>query len=114
MDNTTIPNVSVFRKYLSLLPFDQFKSSYVDWGVKKLTTPNLMCICIAMQLGNWASYSEIEEQIRSMKGDAKELFGLSSISGSQLSRRVNDLPSTFVLRLYLAALAKLKEVTPGP
>jgi len=111
MDNTTIPNVSVLRKYLSVLSFDEFRSAYLDWGTKKLTTANLMRICVAIQLGNWGSYAEIEEQIRALNEGAVELFGLTSISGSQLSRRVNDLPSTFAQRLFLAALAKLKEVS---
>jgi len=110
MDNTTIPNETVFRKCLSLLPFDDFSCSYLDNGVKKLTTANLHRIAVAAQLGNWASYTEMEERIRAMK-DSEELFGLSSISGSQLSRRINDLPTSHPQRLFFTAVKQLKELT---
>lgn len=110
MDNTIVTNQSVFSKCLSLLPFDSFTSSYLDWGVKKLTTPNLLRICVASQLGKWESYAQMEEQIRARK-DSKELFGVSSVSGSQISRRVNSLPSTFAQDLFLIAVKKLQELT---
>lgn len=110
MDNNIIPNQSVLSKCLSLIPFQSFSSYFLDWGVKKLTTPNLMRICVASQLGKWESYSQIEEQIRAMD-DSKELFGVSEISGSQLSRRVNALPSTFAQDLFLMAVEKLQDVT---
>lgn len=109
MDNTTIPNTSVLRKFFSLLPFESFTCSYLDWGVKKLTTPNLMRISVATQLGKWESYTEIEEQIR-LRKDSQELYGLTSISGSQLSRRVNSLPPLYAQRLFLMAVKKLQGV----
>lgn len=110
MDNHSIPNDNVFRKILSLLPFEKFSSAFLDTGVKKLTTVNLLRICIAMQLGNWSSYAETEERIRSMK-NSEELFGLKSISGSQLSRRINNLPSIYAQGLFLAAVSNLKKLT---
>lgn len=110
MDNKIISKTSVFSKCLSLLPFDSFKSYLLDWGVKKLTTSNLMRICVAAQLGKWESYNQMEEEIRARK-DSKELFGVSSISGSQISRRVNALPTTLVEELFLTAVKKLQEVT---
>ncbi|WP_261130418.1 hypothetical protein [Bacillus sp. Marseille-Q3570] len=110
MDNISVSNQSVFRKCLALLPFESFTSAYLDWGVKKLTTPNLMRICVATQLGNWSSYTEIEEQIRARE-DSVELFGVSSISGSQISRRLNALPSTFAQKLFLMAVEMLQEVS---
>ncbi|WP_026672727.1 hypothetical protein [Alkalihalobacterium bogoriense] len=103
MDNKIVSNQSTLSKCLSLLPFDSFRSSFQDWGVKKLTTANLLRICVASQLQNWESYTQIEEEIRARK-DSQELFGLSSISGSQVSRRVNTLPSTMVERLFQIAV----------
>jgi hypothetical protein len=110
MDNTILSNQTVFSKCLSLLPFDSYKPSLLDWGVKKLTTSNLMRICVAAQLGKWESYTQIEEQIRARK-DSKKLFGVTSISGSQISRRVNSLPTTFAQDLFLMSVKKLKDVT---
>ncbi|MFB4170157.1 IS4 family transposase, partial [Virgibacillus sp. JSM 102003] len=110
MDNTSITNQSVLRKCLSLLPFDSFSSYFLDWGVIKLTTPNLMRICVASQLGKWDSFSQIEEQVRA-RNDSKNLFGVAEISGSQLSRRLNALPSTFAQDLFLESVKKLQEVT---
>ncbi|PIB58601.1 DUF4372 domain-containing protein, partial [Pseudomonas sp. 2995-3] len=75
MDNI-ISYQTVFSKFLSFLPFESFKCSFLDNGVKKLTTANLMRICVAMQFGNWKSYEETEERIRAMEG-TEELFGLN-------------------------------------
>lgn len=108
MDN--IPKNSVLRQCLSLLPFEAFSSVFLDYGVKKLTSANLFRIAVGAQLANWASYSEIEEQIRAM-ADSQELFGLTTISGSQLSRRINDLPTTYPQRLFFAGVHKLRELT---
>jgi Transposase DDE domain len=109
MDNI-ISNQTVFSKCLSFLPFEKFKFSSLDNGVKKLTTANLMKICLTMQLGNWKSYEETEERIRAMEG-TEELFGLTSISASQLCRRVNALPSVLPRQLFLAAVTQLNELT---
>ncbi|RXJ01667.1 hypothetical protein DS745_09310 [Anaerobacillus alkaliphilus] len=67
-----------------------------------------MRICVASQLGKWKSYAEIEEQIRARKA-SKKLFGVSEISGSQISRRMNSLPSTFAQGLFLMAAMKLHD-----
>ncbi|MBB2483574.1 IS4 family transposase [Bacillus sp. APMAM] len=75
-----------------------------------MTTANLLRICVAAQLGKWESYTQIEEQIRA-RNDSKELFGVSTISGSQISRRVNSLPTTLAEELFLTAVKKLQEVT---
>lgn len=109
MDNI-ISNQTVFSKCLSFLPFKTFNCSFLDNGVKKLTTANLMRICVTMQLGNWKSYEETEERIRAMEG-TEELFGLSSISASQLCRRVNALPSILPRQLFLAAVTQLNKLT---
>jgi len=100
----------VLQQCLSLLPFDKFSSRFLDYGVKKLTTANLLRIAVAAQLGNWTSYTEMEERIRSMT-NSQELFGLTRISRSQLSRRINDLPSTYPQGLFLVAARKLQELT---
>lgn len=107
---TIISNQTVFSKLFSFLPFKKFEHSYLDSCVKKLTTANLMKICIAMQLGDWRSYEETEERIRAM-GEAGELFGLTSISASQLCRRVNALPSRLPQELFYAAVTQLKKYT---
>lgn len=109
MDNI-ISNQSVFSKCLSFLPFEKYKCLSLDNCVKKLTTANLMRICLTMQLGNWKSYEETEERIRAMEG-TEELFGLTSISASQLCRRVNALPSVLPQQLFLTAVAQLNELT---
>jgi len=110
MDNTSLANKSVLSKCLSLLPFNTFSSAFEDWGVKKLTTPNVMRIFVAAQLGEWESYSEMEEHIRARR-DSEELFGLSEISGSQLSRRLNQLPTSFTQSLFHSAVRALHKLT---
>lgn len=106
MDNSILANKTTLHKCLSLLPFDQFSSAYLDNSVKKLFTCNLLRIGIAMQLDEWRSYSEVQERILALE-NAQAYFGLSSISASQLSRRMNDLPTTYPQRLFFEAVRKL-------
>lgn len=109
MDNPSIAKEKVLRKCLSLLPAINLSFFYLDIGVKKLTTLNLLRIGVAIQLMGWTSYKKIERQIRAID-EREELFGLSSISASQLSRRFNALPSTYPRDLFLQTLTKLKKV----
>lgn len=110
MDNVIIQNQSTLSKCLSFLPFEKVNSILLDWGVKKLFTANLMRVCVAAQLEKWESYREIEAHIEARK-DSHELFGVDTISGSQLSRRVNGLPTTLVEKLFFLAVQQLHQLT---
>lgn len=109
MNNHSIADQTTFHKCLSLLPFHTYSSAYFDNSVKKLFTVHLMRIGLAIQLGGWKSYAEMQERIRGNK-DAKELFGVTSISGSQISRRFNALPTTYPQRLFFEAVRMLNTV----
>jgi hypothetical protein len=79
---------------LSILPTEDFECPLIDYG-KKLTTKSLLKIFVAAQLDQWSSYSHIEEKFRAYPKLRKDL-DIESISGSQLSRRINDLPTEII------------------
>ncbi|WP_090711217.1 hypothetical protein [Paenibacillus typhae] len=90
MDNVN-PN-SVIRHFVSLLPVNVLEPTLFDYYIKKLTVMKSIFIFVAAQLNRWSSYSEIEAQIRAQT-ELQRLFHLESISGSQLSRSLDRLPT---------------------
>lgn len=104
---------SVLSQCLSLIPFqkiapvDLFR---LDVGKKKLTTVALIKVFIAAQIKGWNSYSEIEEGLRENKELRKEL-GVFSISGSQLSRRISDVPTELVQDLFTHVVEELHHLS---
>ena len=110
MDNNSIRQEKVMSQCLSHLPLEDFRSPLLDYGLKKLSTESLLKTFVAAQLGRWESYSDMEEKIRA-SSDLQKSLGLSSISGSQLSRRINDLPTEWVQGLFCRVVAKIQELT---
>lgn len=88
----------VICQCLSLLPLEDFDCPLIDYG-KKLTTKSLIKTFVSAQLDEWKSYSHMEEKLRAYPKLRKEI-GIKEISGSQLSRRINDLPTEKVKRVY--------------
>ena len=89
---------------------EEFASPLLNYGKDKLSMDALMKIFVAAHLGKWESYAEIEEKIRSDKAFRKSL-NLPSISGSQLSRRINDLSTEWPLKLFSKVVKILGELT---
>ncbi len=90
MNKNNIIHQSVIRQCLSLLPTETFSCPLLNYDQKKLTADSLIKIFVAAQLGKWESYADIEEKLRADKELLKSL-NLESISGSQLSRRINEI-----------------------
>jgi len=84
----SLPENQVIRQCLSLLPLQDFVLPILDYRKHKLSTANILKILITAQLLNWHSLDVIEKIIRSSPALQKE-FNLTSISKSQLSRRMN-------------------------
>jgi hypothetical protein len=89
---------TVIRQCLSLLPTKKLSSPLYD--MKKLSTDALIKIFVAAQLDKWESYSTFEVKLGANK-DLMGYLGLESISGSQLSRRINDLDTSILQSLFL-------------
>lgn len=94
---------------LNLLPTEDFDCPLIDYG-KKLTTKSLLKIFVAAQLDQWSSYSHMEEKLRAFPKLKKNLE-VESISGSQLSRRINDLPTEVVQKMFVRIVSKIRELT---
>lgn len=95
---------------LSLLPTEDFDCPLIDYGKYKLTTKSLIKIFVAAQLDQWSSYGHMEEKLRAYPELCKEL-DIEGISGSQLSRRINDLPTEWVQKLFVKVVKIIKQLT---
>lgn len=97
---------------LSLLPLEDFNYLPIDYG-KKLSTKSLIKIFVAAQLDQWSSYRHMEEKLEAYPKLCREELGITRISGSQLSRRINDLPTELLQKLFVKIVMKLKQLTDG-
>jgi hypothetical protein len=95
---------------LSILPMEDFECPLMDYGNYKLTTKSLLKIFVAAQLDQWESYGDMEEKLRAHSKLRKEL-DITGISGSQLSRRINSLPTEWVQKLFVKVVQKVEELT---
>ncbi|WNS43685.1 IS4 family transposase [Paenibacillus sp. MMS20-IR301] len=108
MDN--VKANSVIRQFLSLLPVNALDPTVFDYYTKKLTVMKSILIFVSAQLNRWGSYSEIEAQIRAQT-ELQRLFHLESISGSQLSRSLDRLPTELLEWLFQQLALRAKERT---
>lgn len=110
MNKKSIGREMLICQCLSLLPTEDFDCPLIDYGNYKLTTKSLFKIFVAAQLDQWSSYDHMEEKLKAYPALCEEL-NLTEISGSQLSRRINDLPTEWVQKLFLKVVQKIKELT---
>lgn len=97
---------------LSLLPTEDFECPLIDYDNYKLTTKSLLKIFVAAQLDQWSSYSQFEKKLEAYPKLREEL-GITEISGAQLSRRINDLPTEWVQKLFVRVIKKIQMLTNG-
>ncbi|MGJ9460721.1 transposase, partial [Oceanobacillus sp. CF4.6] len=69
-----------------------------------------MKIFVAAQLDKWESYEDMEERLRA-NPEFRESINLPSISGSQLSRRINNLPTEFAQELFQRVVHIIQDLT---
>lgn len=87
--NTTIVQLS---RLLSQKNFSEYlESSGMDRYVKKLFTPQLLVLLIYAHLRKHEGLRSISDSLKA--GDMKQAIGLNEISASQISRRLNTLPT---------------------
>jgi hypothetical protein len=97
---------------LSLLPTEDFDCPLLDYGKYKLTTKSLLKIFVSAQLDEWSSYAHMEEKLRAYP-KLRKVIGIKEISGSQLSRRINYLPTEMVKSLFEKVMAQVRLLTKG-
>lgn len=101
---------TVIRQCLSLLPTEKLSCPLLNYDMKKLSTEALIKIFVAAQLDKWESYSSFEVKMGANK-DLMGYLGLESISGSQLSRRINDLDTSILQSLFLTLVNQYENQT---
>lgn len=110
MNNTMVSQNTVLRQCLSTLPTKYLACPLYNYGKTKLSTEALIKIFIAAQLDGWESYGDFEEKLRAYP-DLCNSINLKSISGSQLSRRINELSTEVVQDLFIKVVGQLEELT---
>lgn len=110
MNSKSIGPEMLICQCLSLLPTEDFDCPLIDYGKYKLSTKSLLKIFVAAQLDQWSSYEHMEEKLRAYPDLCKEI-GIQDISGSQLSRRINDIPTEWVQKLFIKVVRKIQVLT---
>jgi hypothetical protein len=111
LTNKSIGREKLICQCLSILPTEDFDCPLIDYG-KKLTTKALLKIFVAAQLDQWSSYSHMEEKLRAHP-ELRKALEIKGFSGSQLSRRINDLPTEIVQKMFLKVVNKIRFLTQG-
>jgi hypothetical protein len=110
MDNVT--QNSVINQLISLLPFQVDHRCIFDHYAKKLTTAKCIVLFTVALLDKWSSYKVIEAKLRANE-NLKRALNLQEISGSQLSRKLNEIPTEIFQGLFLRLVADLNQQTLG-
>src|SRR5690625_921544 len=96
MDNDTIK--TVFKKYIQPLNFNVIQQMIdlagIDKYMKKLSTIMIIKLFIYAQLKDLSNLGRISDHVKRKKTVQRHI-GLESISKSQLSRKIRDIPSDF-------------------
>lgn len=106
MDN--VNTKTVIRQLFSLLPVDLHERLLFDHYTKKLTTMKAIMLFIFAQLKQWSSYREMEIAYRAQP-KLQKLLSLNSISGSQLSRKLDQIPTELLEWMFLQLASKAQQ-----
>lgn len=108
MDNDTIK--TVFKKFLYPLHFEfmqqMINNTSIDKYVKKLGTISFIKLFIYAQLKGHTSLRRISQQVKRKK-TVQRLTGLQTISSSQLSRKLRDIPPSFLYNVLQNLIQEL-------
>ncbi len=110
MDNTTNPKV--ICQCLQLLKVDPSRNKKLDYRTHKLFTGASTLLFIEAQLQQRGSYAEMAEHIAA-NDSFQQFLGLNSISPSQLSRKMKQLPLTHLHALFIRVTEQIQELTKG-
>ncbi|OXS52079.1 hypothetical protein B1A99_35025 [Cohnella sp. CIP 111063] len=110
MDNVNAR--SVIRQMFSLLPICVHERLLFDHYTKKLTTMKAIFVFIAAQLNHWSSYSEMEFHIAAQP-ELQRFLRLERISGSQLSRKLDQIPTELLNWLFHQLVVRTRRRSSG-
>ncbi|MEB1805841.1 MAG: IS4 family transposase [Bacillaceae bacterium] len=110
MNTKSIGREMLICQCLSLLPTEDLECPLIDYRKYKLTTKSLVKIFVCAQLDQWSSYGHMEEKLRAYPKLCEELE-ITDISGSKLSRRINELPTEWLQKLFVKVVHRIKQLT---
>ncbi|MNN06112.1 Transposase DDE domain protein [compost metagenome] len=105
-----IPKDQVICKCLDLLNLSDERDKTLDFRTQKLTVSRLVKLMIEAELRQHSSYSVITEHLRSSDSFQQHL-NLTSISESQISRKLRAIPYTYCQLLFLKVTERLQCLT---
>jgi len=106
-----IHNFKVIRQCFDYISEEDFRLPISDHRVHKLTAILFTKLVMASQLAKWESYKQISSELRTSEV-LQESLGLTSISYSQISRRLKELPTEMFETLFLEIIGKVKSQLP--
>lgn len=106
-----IHNLKAIRQCFSYISDENFRLPFSDHRVHKLTTLKCTKLIIASQLAKWDSYNQISRELRT-SDVLQESLDLKSISPSQISRRLKEMPTEIFETLFLQLIGRVKSLTP--
>ncbi|MBB5172536.1 IS4 family transposase [Texcoconibacillus texcoconensis] len=112
MSKLSLGHKNVTGQCFSLLPVEKYTCPILNYDYDKLSVDALFKIGVAAQLNKWQSYDEIVEGL-SCEPEVLNELNLKSISASQLSRRINDLPTEWVQDVFFKTIELLERLTKG-
>ena len=111
MDN--VKPKTVIRQLFSELPVDVHERLLFDHYTKKLTIMKAIMLFITAQLKQLSSYKEMELTLRA-QSKLQSLLHLTSISGAQLSRKLDQIPTELLEWIFLQLAAQAEQRAKRP
>lgn len=108
-----IHNLSVIRQCFSYISEENIILPISDQRVHKLTTLKNIKLILASQLAKWDSYRQISRALRTST-TLQESLELTSISASQISRRLKLIPTEILELLFLELIGRIKHQVLQP
>lgn len=108
MDN--VPNSNVICQCLKMLSVSTSRDKTLDYRAQKLFVGSTILMFIEAQLQQRSSYYVMSEHLAANE-EFQELLGLETISPSQLSRKLRQLPTTELQSLFFSLLKQIRELT---
>lgn len=108
MDN--VPNYNVICQCLKMLSVSTSRDRELDYRAQKLFVGSSILMFIEAQLQQRTSYYVMAEHLAANE-EFQEMLGLESISTSQLSRKMKQLPTAELQSLFFSLLTQIKELT---
>jgi len=103
-----IINHSVVRQCFSFISKRSIRFPLADRRIQKLTTERCIKLLVGAQLFKWESLREIACRLATSR-PLQKIVGLSTISHSQISRRLQDLPTDLLENMLLTLTRKVHQ-----